>query len=53
MITQESVVVQLIRLVDRIPTPPPPPRRLRGRPLFYFREAVYEGAGGHNRQALA
>jgi hypothetical protein len=35
MITQNSVLVQLIRLVDRIPTPPPPPRRPRGRPVFY------------------
>src|SRR5215203_5374814 len=35
MITQDSVLVQLIRLVDRIPIPPPPPRRPRGRPLFY------------------
>jgi Transposase DDE domain len=35
MITQDSVLVQLIRLVDRIPTPPPPPRRPRGRPVFY------------------
>jgi hypothetical protein len=33
MITQESVLVQLIRLIDRIPTPPP--RRHRGRPKFY------------------
>jgi hypothetical protein len=35
MITQDSVLVQLIRLVDRIPTPPLPPRRPRGRPVFY------------------
>jgi Transposase DDE domain len=35
MITQDSVLVQLIRLVDRIPTPPPPPRRPRGRPVVY------------------
>ncbi|MCA1837756.1 MAG: transposase [Actinobacteria bacterium] len=35
MITQDSVLVQLIRLVDRIPTSPPPPRRPRGRPVFY------------------
>jgi hypothetical protein len=35
MITQDTVLVQLIRLVDRIPTPPPPPRRPRGRPIFY------------------
>ena len=35
MITQDSIVVQLIRLVDRIPTPPPPPCRPRGRPIFY------------------
>jgi hypothetical protein len=35
MITQDTVLVQLIRLVDRIPTPPPPPRRPRGRPVVY------------------
>jgi hypothetical protein len=35
MITQDSVLVQLIRLVDRIPTPPSSPRRPRGRPYFY------------------
>ncbi len=35
MIAQDTVLVQLIRLVDRIPTPPPPPRRPRGRPIFY------------------
>jgi hypothetical protein len=35
MITQDSVLVHLIRLVNRIPTPPPPPRRPRGRPVFY------------------
>ena len=36
MITQQSVLVQLIRLVERIPSPPPPSaRRPRGRPIFY------------------
>ena len=35
MITHDSVLVQLIRLIDRIPTPPPPPRRPRGRPTIY------------------
>ena len=35
MISQEGVLVQLIRLVDRIPTPPLPPRRPRGRPVVY------------------
>ena len=35
MITQDSVLVQLIRLVERIPSPPPPSaRRPRGRPIF-------------------
>jgi hypothetical protein len=33
MITPDSVLVQLIRLIDRIPTPPP--CRPRGRPKFY------------------
>ncbi len=35
MITQDTVLVQLIRLIDRIPTPQPPPQRPRGRPVFY------------------
>jgi hypothetical protein len=35
MIPQETVLVQLIRLVDRVPTPPPPARRSLGRPMFY------------------
>jgi Transposase DDE domain len=34
MIYQDSVLVQLIRLVDGIPSPTPPPRR-RGRPVVY------------------
>jgi hypothetical protein len=35
MITQDTVLVQLIRLIDHLPTPQPPPRRPRGRPVFY------------------
>ena len=35
MITQESVLVQLIVLIERIPSPPPPLRHRRGRPIFY------------------
>ena len=35
MITQDSVLVQLIRLIERIPSPPAPPRRCRGRPIVY------------------
>jgi Transposase DDE domain len=35
MITQDTVLVQLIRLIDRIPTPPPPTRRSPGRPIVY------------------
>jgi hypothetical protein len=34
MIAQESVLVQLVRLVERLPVPPPPPPR-RGRPHLY------------------
>jgi len=35
MITQDTVLVQLIRLVERIPSPPPSPPCRRGRPIFY------------------
>ena len=37
MITHDSVLVQLIGLIERIPSPPPqpPPRRRRGRPVVY------------------
>lgn len=34
MITQDTVLVQLIRLIERIPSPTPLPRR-RGRPIVY------------------
>jgi len=34
MITQDTILVQLIRLVERTPSPPPPSRR-HGRPIFY------------------
>ena len=35
MIYQDSVLVQLIRLVECIPSPKQPPRRPRGRPYLY------------------
>ena len=35
MIGQETLLVTLVRLVDRLPQPPPPPKRGRGRPRTY------------------
>jgi hypothetical protein len=35
MIPQTSLLVMLVCLVDRIPTPPPPTKPGRGRPFFY------------------
>jgi len=35
MIPQESLLVTLVRLVDRIPVPPSPEKRARGRPHVY------------------
>ena len=35
MIIQESLLVTLVKLVDRIPMPPPPEKRGRGRPKVY------------------
>jgi hypothetical protein len=35
MIEQETLLVALVRLVDRLPVPPPPAKRPRGRPKTY------------------
>jgi hypothetical protein len=35
MIPQEPLLVTLVKLVDRIPTPSPPAKRRRGHPRFY------------------
>lgn len=35
MIAQESLLVTLVKLVDRVPMPPSPLKRERGRPKFY------------------
>ncbi len=35
MIGQVSLLVMLVKLVDRVPAPPPPPKRGRGRPKVY------------------
>jgi hypothetical protein len=35
MIGRESLLVTLVRWVDRLPVPPPPPQRRRGRPKVY------------------
>ena len=35
MIGQDSLLVTLVRLVDRVPVPPPPTKRPRGRPKTY------------------
>lgn len=35
MIPQEPLLVILVKLIDRIPEPPPPAKRKRGKPRFY------------------
>ena len=35
MIHEDTLLVTLVRLVDRIPEPPPPAKRKRGRPRVY------------------
>ena len=36
MIAQESLLLTLVKLVDRSPVPPPPQRRGRGRAKVYL-----------------
>ena len=57
MIAQDTVLVQLIRLIDRIPTPPPPTRRPPGRPIVYsdrlfLKALLLEAAPRHHRGRL-
>ncbi len=35
MIAQDTILVMLVRLVDRVPLPPPPAKRGRGHPTIY------------------
>ena len=35
MVHQDSRLIKLVKLVDRISMPPPPAKRGRGRPKFY------------------
>lgn len=35
MLSQISLLVRLVKLIDQVPTPPPPAKRPRGKPRFY------------------
>ena len=35
MVLSDSLLVSLIKMIDRIPMPPSPPKRVRGRPVTY------------------
>src|SRR5512144_2605357 len=35
MVLSDSLLVSLIKMIDRIPMPPSPPKRGRGRPVTY------------------
>jgi hypothetical protein len=35
MLTEVGLLVRLVQLIDRVPTPPPPVKRPRGKPRFY------------------
>jgi hypothetical protein len=35
MMLSDSLLVSLVKMIDRIPMPPPPPKRGRGRPVIY------------------
>ena len=40
MISGESILVSLVRLVDALPFPPSPPQRQRGRHLTYSEQLI-------------
>jgi hypothetical protein len=35
MLRHTNILVSLVRLIDRLPWPPEPPKRLRGQPKTY------------------
>lgn len=45
MIEQESLLVTLVRLVNRIPLPPATPKRGRGRPKVYADRLILQALG--------
>jgi hypothetical protein len=51
MLAQDSVLVMLVKLVDRIPVPAPPPHR-RGHPRVYSDRLFLKGAGHQDRATL-
>ncbi len=53
MILQDSLLVTLVRLIDRLPLPAHPAKRGRGRGIGVFRSHHLKGVSDYDRASLA
>jgi hypothetical protein len=49
MVPQDSMLVTLVKLVDRLPMPLPPAKRGRGHPKVYTDRVFLKGVSHHDR----
>ena len=52
MVSQDSLLVTLVKLVDRVPMPTPPTKRGRGHPKVYPDRLFLEGVSHHDRASF-
>ncbi len=53
MVSQDSLLVTLVKLVDRLPMPTLPTKRGRGHPQVVSGSTVLKGVGDHDCASLA
>jgi hypothetical protein len=53
MVSQDSLLVTLVHLVDRLPMPMSPQKRGRGHPKVYTDRLFLKSSGHHDYSSLA
>ncbi len=48
MVPQDSLLVILVQLVDRLPMPAQPSKRRRGHPVVYTERLFFQSASDHD-----